>query len=120
MDTSTEATPLVRAWELLADLASCGQDSTAIHDAHSLVQRIANLAQSRLPCPWGLILLQHVVDPPVQASWGADATLSPGFLQALRSQIELLITLHRRELTRRQELAALNASALSFDLTAQV
>jgi hypothetical protein len=50
----------------------------------------------------------------------SEAILVPSFLQALRGQIELLIVLHRREAERQQELATLNASALSFDLTGQV
>ena len=135
MDTTTEATPLVRAWELLADLAACGQDSTAIRDAQELAQPYRRSVARRLPCPWGLILLQTVADPAASARWGLDdertqrllkrnghglpadaieiplqhagapagmlllgitpsteAILTPSFLQALRSQIELLIS----------------------------
>src|SRR5215213_4743492 len=134
MDTSTEATPLVRAWELLADLAACGQDNTAIRDAHELASRIADHVARRLPCPWGLVLLQTIAHPATSARWGLDdartqrllkrnghglpadaievplqyagapagtlllgtapnteAILTPSFLQALGSQIELLI-----------------------------
>src|SRR5215207_2536995 len=72
MDTSTEATPLARAWELLADLAACGQDSTAIRDAHELASRIADHLARRLPCPWGLVLLQTVAYPAASARWGLD------------------------------------------------
>ena len=164
MDTSTEATPLVRAWELLADLADCGQDSTAIRDAHELASRIADHVARRLPCPWGLILLQTVAHPAASARWGLDddrtqrllkrnghgmpadaievplqhagapagmlllgtarntkAILTPSFLGALRSQIELLISLHQREAERLREQDTLDAaSALRFDLTGQI
>ena len=164
MDTSTEATPLVRAWELLADLAACGQDSTAIRDAHELASRIADHVARRLPCPWGLFLLQTTAHPAASARWGLDddrtqrllmrnghglpadaievlfehagapagmlllgvapnteAILTPSFLQALRSQIELLISLHQRETERLRDQATLDAaSALRFDLTGQI
>ncbi|MEP7188319.1 MAG: hypothetical protein ABI901_03905, partial [Roseiflexaceae bacterium] len=72
MDTSTEATPLVRAWELLADLAACGQDSAAIRDAHELASCIADHVARRLPCPWGLVLLQAAAQPEASARWGLD------------------------------------------------
>src|SRR5262245_50564302 len=72
MDTSTEATPLARAWELLADLAACGQDSTAIRDADELACRIADLVGRRLPCPWGLVVLQPIAQPATSAQWGLD------------------------------------------------
>ncbi|MEO7913103.1 MAG: GAF domain-containing protein, partial [Roseiflexaceae bacterium] len=164
MDTSTEATPLVRAWELLADLAACGQDSTAIRDAQVLASCIADHVARRLPCPWGLVLLQNVAQPSISARWGLDdertqrlltrnghglpadaieiplqhagvaagmlllgaspnteAILTPSFLQALRSQVELLISVQQREAERLREQAALDAaSALRFDLTGQI
>ena len=72
MDTSTEATPLVRAWELLADLAACGQDSAAIRDAYELASCIADHVARRLACPWGLVLLQAVGQPDALARWGLD------------------------------------------------
>src|SRR5215213_5583687 len=154
MDTSTEATPLVRAWGLLADLAACGQDSTAIRDTHELASRIADHVARHLPCPWGLILLQTATQPAASARWGLDddrtqrlltrnghglpadaidiplehagapagtlllgvsptseTILTPGFLGALRSQIELLISLHQRESERVREQATLEAAS---------
>jgi GAF domain-containing protein len=164
MDTSIEATALVRAWELLADLAACGQDNTTIRDAQELASRIADHVARRLPCPWGLILLQSSVQSAASARWGldderaqrlltrngyplpadlidiplqhegvpagmlllgaapsAEAVLTPGFLQALRGQIELLISVQRRETERLREQATLDAaSALRFDLTGRI
>ncbi|HEX9371912.1 MAG TPA: GAF domain-containing protein, partial [Roseiflexaceae bacterium] len=164
MDTTTVASPLERAWELLSDLAACGQDSATIHDAENLARCITDRVRGRLPCPWGLFLLQLHVDTTSSASWGLDdesvqrliarnghglptdavevplqhegtaagalllgatpaiePVLTPRFLQALRAQIELLITLHRREVERQRDQATLNAaSALRFDLTGQI
>ncbi|HEU5098120.1 MAG TPA: GAF domain-containing protein, partial [Roseiflexaceae bacterium] len=164
MDTSTEATPLARAWELLADLAACGKDSIAIRDAQELASCIADRVARQLPFPWGLVVLQNVGRSLVSARWGVDeeraqrlltrnghalpadvidipfhhdgapagmlllgaspsaeATLTPGFLQALRSQIELLISVQQREAERLREQATLDAaSAMQFDLTGQI
>ena len=141
MDTTTVASALARAWELLAHLAACGQAQATIRDAEALAQRIADLARDHLPCPWGLFLLPSSVGPtPTPASWGlddeqaellivrnghglpagaleipilpaearggalllgitpaAEPILTPAFAQALRSQLELLVSLHWRE-----------------------
>src|SRR3954469_24619248 len=72
MDTTTIAGPLVRAWELLADLAACGQDKATLHDAQSFVRRAVELTRSYLPCPWGLLVLHSNREEPVRASWGLD------------------------------------------------
>jgi len=161
MDTTTISSPLVRAWELLADLAACGQGITAVQGANDLADRIAELINTRLSCPWGLILLHIPADLPVSASWGLDSEqerqlirqngnksvaqayelplhydglpigklllgsapdtdpiCTPSFLQALRAQLELLISLYQREAERQREQAGLDASsALRFDLT---
>src|SRR5262245_11020628 len=163
MDTTTVAGPQVRAWELLAGLAASAQDSVALHDTQNLVYHAVELMPSHLPCPWGLMLLQSIVEGPAQASWGlddgqlqellarnghrhstdvieielqhtgasvgalllgsspdAEAVLVSGFLQALQSQLELLIAVQRREAEHQRELATLNAaSSLSFDLFGQ-
>src|SRR5690349_8150080 len=144
MDTTTAAEPQVRAWELLASLAASGQDSAIMHDAQSFVRRAVELMHEYLPCPWGLFLLQSLVEGPVRASWGldddqlqqalarnghrttadaievplehegasagvlllgrpeVDTIRAPGFLKALRGQIELLITLQLREAVRQR------------------
>src|SRR5262249_39779735 len=60
-------------WELLADLAACGQGITAIQGAGDLAGRIAELLNTRLSCPWGLILLHSPADQPASASWGLDS-----------------------------------------------
>src|SRR4029450_10693119 len=70
MDTTTVAGPQVRAWEHLALLAASGQDSVALHDTQSFVLHAVELMRSHLPCPWGLLLLQSMVDGPVRARWG--------------------------------------------------
>jgi len=55
------------------------------------------------------------------ASPHTEAILTPSFLQTLRSQIELLISVQQREAERLREQAALDAaSALRFDLTGRI
>ena len=76
MDTTTVASPLARTWELLADLASCGQANMTIYDAETLARRIIDLIHDRLACPWGLLLLQNgVTSAHTSAAWGLDAEL---------------------------------------------
>ena len=160
MDTTTLASPQVRAWELLADLASCGHDSAALPSAADLAQRIVELVRKRLPCPWGIFLLQANANTPTVMSWGikakdralrlenpqsllgrqillpltyngesvglmllglneeAEAVLPASLVNALRVQLELLITLFQRNTERRREQAMIEATAaLRFDLT---
>lgn len=76
MDATTVTSPHVRAWELLTGLAEYGRSISG--DAQSLVQRVAELAQDHLPCPWGVIMVQ-VGGAPVSAGWG----VSPEWRQRL-------------------------------------
>ncbi len=69
--------------------------------------------------------LQHAGAPAGMLLLGTapntKAILTPSFLGALRSQIELLISLHQREAERLREQDTLDAaSALRFDLTGQI
>ncbi|MDW8146093.1 MAG: GAF domain-containing protein [Roseiflexaceae bacterium] len=136
MDATTVTSPNVRAWEILTGLADYGRSVSS--DAQSLVQRIAELAQDHLPCPWGVIAVQagattisagwginpewrqrlieravpvpaqtielplYYCDEPAGMLWlGMPAAhheqLTPGFLNTLRHQIELLVALWRRQ-----------------------
>lgn len=55
MDATTVTSPHVRAWEILTALAEYGRSDI---DAQTMVQRIVELAQDHLPCPWGVIAVQ--------------------------------------------------------------
>jgi len=73
MDSTKVASALARAWELLADLAIYGQTRATINDTETLVLRVVDLIQSRLPCPWGTFLLRSDVNAGATfASWGLD------------------------------------------------
>src|SRR5262245_50688736 len=72
MDTTTISSPLVRAWGLVADLAACGRDITAIPSDTDFAGRVVELINARLSCPWGLFLLQTSAPTPVVVSWGLD------------------------------------------------
>jgi GAF domain-containing protein/signal transduction histidine kinase len=70
MDATTVTSPHVRAWEILTGLAEYGQSVSG--DAQSMVQRIVELAQESLPCPWGVIALQ-TEGATIGAGWGVSA-----------------------------------------------
>ncbi len=69
MDATTVTSPHVRAWEILTGLAEYGQSLNG--DAQSMAQRIAELAQEHLPCPWGVIALQ-TNGVTVGSGWGVS------------------------------------------------
>lgn len=73
MDTTTVASPQVRAWELVADLATCGQEIAALQGADNFVQRIAELVQGRIQSAWGYFLLHTSANSQAVARWGAPA-----------------------------------------------
>lgn len=70
MDATTVTSPHVRAWEILTGLAEYGRSVSG--DAQSLAQRIVDLAQECLPCPWGVIALQFE-GATISAGWGVGA-----------------------------------------------
>ncbi|MEN9935446.1 MAG: hypothetical protein RLZZ387_2025 [Chloroflexota bacterium] len=72
MDTTTVATPVVRAWELLAALAACRQTERSLHE---LGRRIAALARDHLPHPWGLVVLRDADDETIASGWGLGEEL---------------------------------------------
>jgi len=76
MDATTVTSPHVRAWEILTGLAEYGQSVSG--DAQPMVQRVAELAQDYLPCPWGVIAV-YVGGATVSAGWG----VSPEWRQRL-------------------------------------
>ncbi|MCS6937852.1 MAG: GAF domain-containing protein, partial [Roseiflexus sp.] len=76
MDATTVTSPHVRAWELLTGLAEYGRSVSG--DAQSMVQRIVDLAQDHLPCPWGVIVVQ-IGGSPISSGWG----VSPEWRQRL-------------------------------------
>jgi GAF domain-containing protein/two-component sensor histidine kinase len=143
MDTTMIAAPQASAWELLADLATCGQESATLRDAGSLAACLLDRVRARLICPWALLVLYEAGATAVSAGYGLpperqerllrrnghpldpdtvevaltvahapagvlylgraphlEEHLPPGFLEALRRQIELLLVLQRREAER--------------------
>lgn len=73
MDTTTIASPQVRAWELLAALANYGHGIATVQSADDLVQHLVELVQNHLPCPWGIFLLHTSAIPRSVASWGISS-----------------------------------------------
>jgi hypothetical protein len=67
MDATTVTSPQVRAWEILTGLAEYGRSGCG--SAQDMVQRIAELAQDHLPCPWGVIAVQ-ITGVTASAGWG--------------------------------------------------
>ncbi len=67
MDATTVTSPQVRAWEILTGLAEYGRSGCG--SAQDMVQRVAELAQDHLPCPWGVIAVQ-LAGATASAGWG--------------------------------------------------
>lgn len=61
MDMTTLAPP-ASAWELLADLAARGNDSTLLHNPNALARRIVEQICVHLQCPWATMLLHTSLD----------------------------------------------------------
>lgn len=60
MDTTTIASPQVRAWELLAALANYGHGIATVQSADDLVQHIVELVQKSPSLPLGHISTTHL------------------------------------------------------------
>ena len=67
MDATTVTSPQVRAWEILTGLAEYGRSGCG--SAQDMVQRIAELGQDHLPCPWGVVAVQFA-GAMASAGWG--------------------------------------------------
>jgi PAS domain S-box-containing protein len=73
MDVTTTA-PQTHNWELLAQLALCGQDITAPLETAAFVQQLVSLLQSHLPHPWGLLVeTSQGGQARAYASWGLSS-----------------------------------------------
>lgn len=72
MDTTTIESPLVRAWQLLADLAVQGRTYASTGELADLARRIVDSVRMSLPCPWGMLVLQPERRAPLLLSWGID------------------------------------------------
>ncbi len=70
MDAKTVTSPQTHNWELLAQLACIGQDSTIEQDAATLVNHIATLLQHYLSCSWGVVAAIQYGHVVARASWG--------------------------------------------------
>ncbi len=71
METSVVATPLVRAWNILAELAAYGKRDEFAVDPGELAQAIADLIATSLACPWGLVVLSDGTRDET-AGWGLE------------------------------------------------
>lgn len=72
MDTTTIVAPQLRAWELLGELAVCGQKSAILSDTQSLLRCVVGVVRSHLLCSWGFLVLQTIAGNYVHESWGLD------------------------------------------------
>jgi len=62
-------------------LAACGQSVAILQGKAEFARQIADLAQRRLPCPWGLFLLHTSAISQVVASWGLNGDDEQRLLQ---------------------------------------
>ncbi len=81
MDVTTTS-PQTHNWELLAQLALCGQNSTSNLDLPTLVQQLVTLLQAYLPHPWGLLVGTGTNPARAQASWGLSSDVVHQLTQA--------------------------------------
>lgn len=68
----TMTSPITAGWELLAQLALCGQQDAERHDLAGLTDQIAELLQRYLPTSWGLLVVVEGEHVRAQRSWGLD------------------------------------------------
>lgn len=57
-------------WDLLAQLALCGQNGVTDLDLALFTQYVVDLLQRYVPCPWGLFVVVENGTVQTQASWG--------------------------------------------------
>ncbi len=57
-------------WDLLAQLALCGQNGVTDLDLALFTQYVVDLLQRYVPCPWGLFVVVENGTVRTQASWG--------------------------------------------------
>lgn len=72
MDITTPS-PQTHNWELLAQLALCGQNDAINLDSAALVQRLAHLLQVALPHHWGVLLGLEQGQVAAWDSWGLSS-----------------------------------------------
>lgn len=75
MDVTTTS-PHTHAWELLAQLALCGQHASSQGDSPLLVQRLAPLLQQSLPQPWGVLVALEHGQVIAWESWGLSSEIA--------------------------------------------
>jgi GAF domain-containing protein/nitrogen-specific signal transduction histidine kinase len=64
--------PPAASWELLADLAAFGQESTQLRDEVLFAERLAKQVRARLMAPWGAVLMYTPTGPIIE-EWGLEA-----------------------------------------------
>jgi GAF domain-containing protein/anti-sigma regulatory factor (Ser/Thr protein kinase) len=82
------ASPQTHNWELLAQLALCGQDDTEHIEPSHFVQHLVDVLRSYLPFSWGLLVAvegQHVAN---QSGWGLSEDVIADRIQEIEQGIE--------------------------------
>jgi hypothetical protein len=87
MDSTSVAGPQVRTWELLAHLASHGQDAEILHNTLGFVERVVESIQSYIACPWGLLLLHSIDEEIVHSSWGLNTAQADDLISNQRGNL---------------------------------
>lgn len=74
-------------WDLLAQLALCGQNGVTDLDLALFTQYVINLLQRYVPCPWGLFVVVENGTIHTQASWGLSREEEGQLLQRNGSKL---------------------------------
>lgn len=70
---ATVFSPQTHNWELLAQLALCGQHEVVTHDANTFVQTVADVLKRHLHCSWGVLVAADGETSYARAIWGQAA-----------------------------------------------